>query len=69
MGWLLNFAIKNTVNSAEKWMDGLQGVAASDALMDWVKTRKKSDEISSFLADRASYYKESSGSPMHKFFY
>ena len=34
MGFLLNFTVKNTVNSAKKWMPGLHGIEAS-----WIKEK------------------------------
>ena len=50
MGFLLNFTVKNTVNSAKKWMPGLHGIEASEALMQWVATRRKSVEIIDHLS-------------------
>jgi hypothetical protein len=62
MGFLLNFTVKNTVNSAKKWMPGLHGIEASEALMQWVATRRKSVEIIDDLSFIVDEYQQETGS-------
>ncbi len=62
MGFLLNFTVKNTVNSAKKWMPGLHGIEASEALMQWVATRRKSVEIIDYLSFMVDQNQQKTGS-------